>query len=128
MSEICDGAAEVGGISHLDILPTFANLLQETPMRHLLRDTHFTEIAETKPDSKNRVTLGKLPMKAHHYKVFVNEAGQIVLDPQLSIPAAEMWLFENKKALASVVGGLADAKGGRIVKSKEDFAKYLDDK
>jgi post-segregation antitoxin (ccd killing protein) len=96
-------------------------------MGNVLRDTHFTEIAETKPDSKNRVTLGKLAMKAHHYKIFVNEAGQIVLDPQLSIPAAEMWLFENKKALASVVGGLADAKAGRVVKSKEDFSKYLDD-
>ena len=67
-------------------------------MGNILRDTQFREIAETKLDSKNRVTLGKLPMKAHHYKIFVNQAGQIVLDPQLSIPAAEMWLFKNKKA------------------------------
>jgi len=97
-------------------------------MGNILRDTQFREIAETKLDSKNRVTLGKLPMKAHHYKIFVNQAGQIVLDPQLSIPAADMWLFKNKKALASVVGGMADAKARRIAKSKEDFSKYLDEK
>jgi hypothetical protein len=96
-------------------------------MNNILRDTHFTEIAETKPDSKHRVTLGKLPMKAHHYKIFVNQAGQIVLDPQMTIPAAEMWLFKNKKAMASVVHGLADAKAGRIVESKEDFSHYVDD-
>jgi hypothetical protein len=97
-------------------------------MNTVLRDTHFTEIAETKPDSKHRVTLGKLPMKAHHYKIFINEAGQIVLDPQMTIPAAELWLFQNKKALGSVIRGLADAKAGRLVRTKEDFSKYIDEK
>jgi hypothetical protein len=96
-------------------------------MDNLLRDMHFTEIAETKADSKNRVTLGSLPVKAHHYRTFVNEAGQIVLDPQMSIPAAEVWLFNNKKALASVVRGIADAKAGRLTKAPEDYSKYLKD-
>ena len=96
-------------------------------MENILRDMHFTEIAETKPDSKHRVTLGKLALKAHHYRIFVNEAGQIVLDPQMTIPAADMWLFKNKKALGLVVKGLADAKTGRLIRSKEDFSKYLKD-
>ena len=94
-------------------------------MDNLLRDFHFTEITETKPDSKHRVSLGKLSMKAHHYKIFVNEAGQIVLDPQMTIPASEIWLFKNKKALASVVRGLADAKAGRLVKARENYSKYI---
>jgi hypothetical protein len=95
-------------------------------MENILRDMHFTEIAEARPDSKHRVTIGKLPIKAHHYKIFVNEAGQIVLDPQVTVPAGEMWLFKNKKALGSVVRGLADAKAGRLKKAKEDFSKYLE--
>lgn len=94
-------------------------------MGHVLRDMHFTEIAETKPDSKNRVTLGKVPVKAHHYRIYVNEAGQIILDPQMSIPASEMWLFKNKKALRSVVRGLADAKAGRLINAPEDYSRYL---
>jgi hypothetical protein len=93
----------------------------------LLRDAHFTEISETKADSKNRVSLGKLPRKAHHYRIFVNDAGQIVLDPQEVIPAAEMWLFKNKAALGSVVGGIADAKAGRLEKAPEDYSKYVED-
>ena len=96
-------------------------------MRNPLRDLHFTEIADTKPDAKHRVTLGKLPVRAHHYKVFVNQAGQIILDPQMVVPASDVWLFKNKKALSSVVRGLADAKAGRLTKAKEDFSKYLPD-
>ena len=93
-------------------------------MKNLLRDMHFTEIAETKPDSKNRIALGKLPVvKAHHYRIYVNEVGQIILDPQMSIPASELWLFKNKKALNSVIQGLANAKAGRLVKAREDFSK-----
>lgn len=95
-------------------------------MRDILRDTHFTEIAETKPDSKNRVTLGKIPLMAHHYLIYVNKAGQIMLDPQISIPASEMWLFKNKKALRSVLQGLEDAKAGRLKKAPENYSKYLD--
>lgn len=94
-------------------------------MENLIRDLHFKEIAETKPDAKHRVTLGRLPFRVHHYKVFVNESGQIVLDPQVTIPASEAWLFKNKKAQTSVVRGLADARAGRLVKAKEDFSKYL---
>ncbi len=96
-------------------------------MHSILRDQHFKEIAETKLDSKRRVTLGNVPVKAHHYKIYVNEAGQIVLDPQMSIPASEMWLFKNKKALASVVLGLADAKAKRLVKAPEDYSQYIED-
>ncbi len=94
-------------------------------MKNLIRDLSFKEIAETKPDAKHRVTLGKLPFRAHHYKVFVNESGQIVLDPQVTIPASEAWLFKNRKAKSAILRGLADARAGRLVKAKEDFSKYL---
>lgn len=96
-------------------------------MANLIRDLNFREIAETKPDAKNRVTLGNVPLRVHHYKIFVNESGQIVLDPQVTIPASEAWLFRNKKARTAVIRGLADAKAGKLVKVKEDLSKYLRD-
>jgi len=42
-----------------------------------------------------------------------------MLDPQRTIPASEMWLFENPEALASVKRGLSDAAKGRV--SRVDF-------
>ena len=94
----------------------------------LLKDSHFEEVAEVKPDAKNRVALGqKLAHKSGFYRVYQNDAGQIILDPLETIPAHEAWLFRNKKAAASVLKGLDQARHGKLVKSKEDFSKYLDD-
>ena len=54
------------------------------------------------------------------YHIYHNSLGQIVLDPQVTIPASEAWLFNNPKALASVRRGLADAAQGKV--SKVDFS------
>ena len=83
----------------------------------IVKDAHFEEVAEVKMDSKNRVTLGKHKdsIKPSSYKVYRNPIGQIILDPQVSIPAHEAWLFKNPKALASVKRGLKDAAEGKLV-------------
>ena len=101
-------------------IPDFA----KEPMTNLLKDMNFTEITETKADSKHRITLGRCSIKAHHYKIYENRAKQIVLDPQASVSASELWLFKNKKALRSVVEGLSQAKAGKLIKSTEDYSKY----
>ena len=93
----------------------------------LLRDDHFHEINEVRVDSKRRVALGKVEHPYERYVAYENDAGQIVLDPHVSIPASESWLYKNPKALKSVRKGLEDAKEGRLAKSKEDFTKYADD-
>ena len=46
--------------------------------------------------------------------MYRNRIGQIVLDPQVTIPASEAWLFKNPAAIASVRKGLADAAKGRV--------------
>lgn len=94
-------------------------------MGNVIRDTNFKEISETKSDSKNRVTLGRCRVKAHHYRVYENAAGQLVLDPQTRVSSAEAWLYKNKGALASVRKGLAQARSGKLVKAPEDFKKYV---
>ena len=74
-----------------------------------------------KPDAKKRVVLPKLPLgEGITYHIYSNSLGQIVLDPQVTIPASEAWLYNNPEALASVRRGLADAANGKV--SKIDLA------
>ena len=54
------------------------------------------------------------------YHVYCNDIGQIVLDPQVSLPASEAWLFKNKDARAAVAEGLRQAAEGKISKTNPD--------
>ena len=95
----------------------------------LLRDAHFEEVAEARVDSKHRITLKRVTgTSITSYRVYRNSVGQIVLDPMVTIPAHEAWLFRNKKAAHMVREGLEDARHKRLVKAKEDYTKYLHDK
>jgi hypothetical protein len=88
----------------------------------ILKDSNLKKFpGNIKPDSKRRVVLpASLVSEDVVYQVYSNEAGQILLDPQVLIPASEAWLFRNPKALASVKRGLADAAEGRISKINLD--------
>jgi hypothetical protein len=44
-----------------------------------------------------------------------------VLDPQITIPASEAWLFKNPEAIGAVRRGLGDAIEGRV--SRVDLEK-----
>ncbi len=91
----------------------------------IIRNTDFEEVAETRVDSKNRVTLGrKLQRDVSSYRVYRNSVGQIILDPMVTIPAHEAWLFKSKKAARLVEEGLADVRKGRVVKAKEDYTRH----
>ena len=91
---------------------------------NIVKNTHFEEVSEVKLDTKNRVTLGRMKVKTNIYKVYCNELGQIILDPQVTIPAHEQWLFKNKEAAMMVKEGLEDAKKKKLVKQREDYSKY----
>lgn len=94
----------------------------------VIRESDFEPYGEVRVDSKNRVTLGKAAgLKISSYRIYRNSLGQYILDPQVSIPAHEAWLFKNPKALKAVRKGLEDAKAGRLVDAPENFSKYSDD-
>ncbi len=81
---------------------------------------------ELKPDTKKRLSLGKALAGLDpdvRFDVYRNEAGQLVLDPRVSIPAREAWLFRNPEALAAVRQGLEEAGRGKT-KRVGSFAKY----
>ncbi len=91
----------------------------------IIKNTDFEEVAETRVDAKNRVTLGrKLQHDVSSYRVYRNSVGQIILDPMVTIPAHEAWLFKSKKGARLVEEGLADVRKGLVVKAKEDYARH----
>ena len=40
--------------------------------------------------------------------------------------ASEAWLYKNEKAINAVRAGLQAARERKVLKAKEDYAKYLD--
>ena len=84
----------------------------------IIKNNDFKDIAKNvKPDSKKRVVLPKSLIKEDiTYHIYSNDLGQILLDPQVTIPASEAWLFKDPEALASVRRGLADAAKGKVSK------------
>jgi hypothetical protein len=87
-------------------------------MATIIKDTNVIMIANgVKPDSKKRIVLPKtLVGEGITFHIYSNKFGQIVLDPQITIPASEVWLFNNPDALASVQRGLSDAAQGKVSK------------
>jgi len=84
---------------------------------------------DVRPDSKRRLTLGKALAGLDddvRFDVYRNPSGQIVLDPQVSIPVSEAWLYRNPKALAAVRRGLQEAADGKAI-AVGSFAKYADE-
>ena len=92
-------------------------------MAVIIRDTELKKVAEdVKPDAKKRVVLPKaLVREGITYHIYSNSDGQILLDPQVTIPASELWLFENKDALALVDRGMLESAGI----NRGSFAKYV---
>ena len=95
-------------------------------IKDLIRDDLMTMIAESvKPDAKKRVVLPIAPAGVT-YQVFQNSIGQIILDPQVTIPDSEAWLFQDKDALAAVDRGMAESQNGRLI-DRGSFAKHAKD-
>lgn len=92
----------------------------------IVRDKGFHEVAEARLDAKRRISLGKIGHAARHYKIYENALGQIILDPLVAVPASELWLYKDKKALSQVRKGLAQAAEGKVVR-RSSYAKHAGD-
>jgi len=103
-----------------------------------ISENEFELIAEGGIDERKRFSLTKAlaqveqclgkpaSLQTLHFRVYVNAAGQILLDPALSVPVREMWLYRNPVALAKVREGLAQAAEGDF-NDLGSFAKFADD-
>jgi hypothetical protein len=86
----------------------------------MLADRHFTFLGEARTDSKKRVVLKGEVSK--HYMAYVNDAGQILLEPMSLVPTRSFKSL-NAKTQASVLRGVRQAKAGKG-RSLGSFAKY----
>jgi hypothetical protein len=92
----------------------------------IIRDTDFQLMSEfAKPDAKKRLSLGEALREATAYNIYRNALGQIILDPVKTVPASEMWLYENAEALASVKQGLRESAEGKSA-DRGSFAEYTE--
>ena len=78
-----------------------------------------------RPDSKGRITLGKLATGVSGFMVEVGPEGDLHLVPQIEIPAREKWIFENPEVLASIQRGMQQSRDGAVVEA--DFSQYATD-
>lgn len=80
-----------------------------------------------KPDSKGRITLGKLAQGVSSYHVTVDKTTEnITLEPYSEVPLRERWLFHDKEAMASLKRGIKQVRAGNVV-SLGSFAKYVEE-
>jgi hypothetical protein len=93
-------------------------------MATIIKDGNLVRVGKAvTPDSRKRVVLpGAIVQEGITYFVYHNRIGQIVLDPQASIPASELWVFENKDVLASIDRGMRESLRGKTVK-RGSFAR-----
>jgi hypothetical protein len=91
----------------------------------------FVYIGSKTYDTKYRISIGKvfnLFKKFSDFKefgVYVGLQGDILLRPQVKIPARERWLYENPDAMKKFQQGIRDVIEGKV-KRVEDLEDYLD--
>ncbi len=90
----------------------------------IIRNSDFRLLSEfAKPDAKKRLSLGEAARDATAYNIYRNSLGQLILDPVKTVPATEMWLYENAEALASVKKGLRESTEGKSI-YRGSFARH----
>jgi hypothetical protein len=77
-------------------------------------------------DTKGRVTLGKLGADGDGFRVYINDLGQVLLDPIVAIPAREQWLFKDPDRAKALDRALAQSAAREVV-ALPSFAHMLDD-
>ena len=109
-------------ICHLTQWYKYAIIFTMTP---IIKDENFVKrLHSIKPDARRRVSLPKsLVGDGVTYHIYSNNVGQIILDPQVTIPASELWLFENKEALDMVKEGMTQGESINL----GSFAQYIED-
>lgn len=84
------------------------------------------KVIHIRPDSKGRITLGKLAKGVSSFSLTERQEGGYILVPFVEIPAAEKWLFDNKKVLSSVKKGLKQSTKGEVI-DRGSFANFVNE-
>ena len=96
----------------------------------------FEVVGEVAVDDRNRVSLTKAlesikrlvrDTEGLRFVIHVNDVGQLLLSPVVSVPLHEAWLYKNPTALAKVSRGLAQVGDASKLKDLGSFEKHVDD-
>jgi len=93
-------------------------------IKDIVEKQEFREVTVVKADDKKRITVKVADSK--YYAIYINEDGQIFLDPRTFIPTREAWLHKNPKALKAVLEGLKQSAAGEATEM-ESMAQYSED-
>lgn len=81
-------------------------------------------------DAQGRLSLKRVVRPigedVESFDVYLHADGSIVLQPKISVPAREAWLFKNRAALESVRRGIAQARAGEL-EDLGSFARHADE-
>jgi hypothetical protein len=91
----------------------------------VVADGNFTLIGEARTDSKKRVVLkGKV---ARHYYAYQNDAGQILLEPMVMLPARQARRSKDSALISALRESVQQAREGKLVKMRS-LAKHVDER
>lgn len=93
----------------------------------IVKAQDFAQVAEVRSDDKRRIALTRVRRATRAYRIYENSLGQIILDPVVTIPASEAWIYEDKEVLASIRRGLKESARGKLLK-KPSLAKHAHDR
>jgi hypothetical protein len=123
------------GITHIDTTPPRGqHQIVRTSTK--LKET-FRRIGDAALDDRKRISLTKAldALKKSlgnnldadvRFGIYVNDAGQVLLSPEVSVPMHEAWLYRNPRALKSVLKGLQESGEGKLV-DLGSFEKYANE-
>jgi hypothetical protein len=87
----------------------------------------FKSVGEAMADERGRLPMAKSGIrKDDRYAIAVNDDGQILLTPLVSIPRRELIVWENQLLRESLARGLAEAAVGETV-DLGSFAEFAAD-
>ncbi|MGW6130376.1 hypothetical protein ACWFNE_10155 [Cellulomonas sp. NPDC055163] len=87
----------------------------------------FKPVGEASADERSRISFGKAGVRRDdRYAVAVNESGEILLTPLVTIPKRELLVWEDEVVRASLARGLAQSAAGETV-SIGDFSQFAGD-
>ena len=80
---------------------------------------------DVRPDSRNRISLGAAlaDLDDASFTIYRDSRGRIILEPRVSVPIQEVWLFRNKAAKDSVARGLKQIGSAEAIGSFADYAE-----
>jgi hypothetical protein len=80
-----------------------------------------------RPDNKGRVSIGSfIEEGVSSFHAYLDKKHRLILEPLAEVPAQELWLHKNKKALNSVKKGIKQS-AKRKTKSLGSFSKYKEE-